>query len=132
MQDVHVERGEKKLPQILTGREVELLLSQPSCMDAKGYRDRAMLEVMYATGLRVSELTGLNVEDVSLDVGCVNCGGNKTRLVPMYPRAVKPLSYYMRDVRPGMVANPGEPALFVNVSGERISRQGFWKILNHY
>ena len=127
VQHVHVERGEKKLPQILTGREVELLLSQPACVDAKGYRDRAMLEVMYATGLRVSELIGLNVD------GCfVKCGGKKTRLVPMYPGAVKALSNYMREVRPGMVAAPGEPALFVNVSGERMSRQGFWKILKHY
>ena len=132
MQHVHVERGEKKLPQILTGREVELLLSQPACVDAKGYRDRAMLEVMYATGLRVSELIGLNVEDVSLDGCFVKCGGKKTRLVPMYPGAVKALSNYMREVRPGMVAAPGEPALFVNVSGERMSRQGFWKILKHY
>ena len=132
VQHVHVERGEKKLPQILTGREVELLLSQPACVDAKGYRDRAMLEVMYATGLRVSELIGLNVEDVSLDGCFVKCGGKKTRLVPMYPGAVKALSNYMREVRPGMVAAPGEPALFVNVSGERMSRQGFWKILKHY
>lgn len=132
VQHVHVERGEKKLPQILTGREVELLLSQPACVDAKGYRDRAMLEVMYATGLRVSELIGLNVEDVSLDGCFVKCGGKKTRLVPMYPGAVKALSNYMREVRPGMVAAPGEPALFVNVSGERMSRQGFWKIIKHY
>ena len=106
VQHVHVERGEKKLPQILTGREVELLLSQPACVDAKGYRDRAMLEVMYATGLRVSELIGLNVEDVSLDGCFVKCGGKKTRLVPMYPGAVKALSNYMREVRPGMVAAP--------------------------
>ena len=132
VQHVHVERGEKKLPQILTGREVELLLSQPACVDAKGYRDRAMLEVMYATGLRVSELIGLNVEDVSLDRCFVKCGGKKTRLVPMYPGAVKALCNYMRDVRPGMLAASGEPALFVNVSGERMSRQGFWKILKHY
>ena len=132
VQHVHVERGEKKLPQILTGREVELLLSQPACVDAKGYRDRAMLEVMYATGLRVSELIGLNVEDVSLDGCFVKCGGKKTRLVPMYPGAVKALSNYMREVRPGMVAAPGEQALFVNVGGARMSRQGFWKILKSY
>ena len=63
--DIHVERGEKKLPQILTGKEVELLLAQPSCVDPKGYRDKAMLEVMYATGIRVSELIDLNLEDVN-------------------------------------------------------------------
>ena len=69
---------------------------------------------------------------MSLDGCFVKCGGKKTRLVPMYPGAVKALSNYMREVRPGMVAAPGEPALFVNVSGERMSRQGFWKILKHY
>lgn len=132
VRDVHVERGEKKLPQILSGREVELLLAQPSCLDAKGYRDRAMLEVMYATGLRVSELIGLDVDDVSLDGGFIKCSGRKTRFVPMYPGAVKALANYMRDVRPGMVAEPREAALFVNVNGERMSRQGFWKILKHY
>lgn len=132
VQDVHVERSEKKLPQILTGREVELLLSQPACVDAKGYRDRAMLEVMYATGLRVSELIGLDIDDVSLDGGFIKCVGKKTRLVPMYPAAVKALGIYMRDVRPGMLAAPKELALFVNLNGERMSRQGFWKILKHY
>ncbi|MDD7650934.1 MAG: site-specific tyrosine recombinase [Candidatus Faecousia sp.] len=132
VKDVHVSRGEKRLPQILTGREVELLLAQPACVDPKGYRDRAMLEVMYATGLRVSELIGLNVDDVSLDGGFLKCVGKKTRFVPMYPGAVKALASYIQDIRPGMVARPDEPALFVNVSGERMSRQGFWKILKHY
>ena len=82
---MHVERGEKKLPQILTGREVELLLSQPACVDAKGYRDRAMLEVMYATGLRVSELIGLNVDDVSLDGCFIKCSGKKPALSRCIP-----------------------------------------------
>lgn len=130
--DVHVSRGEKKLPQILTGREVELLLAQPVCVDAKGYRDRAMLEVMYATGIRVSELIGLNVEDVNLEAGFLKCSGKKTRLIPMYQGAIQALSNYMRDIRPLMIAHPTEQALFVNVSGERMSRQGFWKILKHY
>ena len=132
VQDVHVERSEKKLPQILTGRDVELLLAQPACVDAKRYRDRAMLEVMYATGLRVSELIGLDIDDVSLDGGFIKCVGKKTRLVPMYPAAVKALGIYMRDIRPGMLAAPKELALFVNLNGERMSRQGFWKILKHY
>ena len=130
---IHVERGEKKLPQILTGREVELLLSQPSCMDAKGYRDKAMLEVMYATGIRVSELIDLNLEDVNLDVGIIKCvSAKKSRVIPLYPAALRALSVYIRDVRVGMVADPSEKALFVNVSGERMSRQGFWKILKQY
>ena len=126
------ESNQKKLPQILTGREVELLLAQPSSTDAKGCRDRAMLEVMYATGLRVSELIGLNLEDVVLDGGFLKCVGKKTRLVPMYPGAVKALTVYIQEVRPGMVAQPKERALFDNVNGERMSRQGFWKILKHY
>ena len=132
VRDIHIQRKEKKLPQILTGREVELLLAQPSSTDAKGCRDRAMLEVMYATGLRVSELIGLNLEDVVLDGGFLKCVGKKTRLVPMYPGAVKALTVYIQEVRPGMVAQPKERALFVNVNGERMSRQGFWKILKHY
>ncbi|MGM9590011.1 MAG: site-specific tyrosine recombinase [Faecousia sp.] len=131
--DIHVERGEKKLPQILTGREVELLLSQPSCIDAKGFRDKAMLEVMYATGIRVSELIELNVEDVNLEVGIIRCSGaKKSRVIPLYPAALRALTAYLRDVRGIMVADPGETALFVNVGGARMSRQGFWKILKYY
>lgn len=131
--DLHVERGKKKLPQILTGREVELLLRQPSCVDAKGFRDKAMLEIMYATGIRVSELIELNVEDVNLDLGVVRCSGaKKSRAIPLYPGALRSLTMYMRDVRHLMVADPSETALFVNVGGSRMSRQGFWKILKHY
>ena len=131
--DIRVNRGEKKLPQILTGREIELLLSQPACVDAKGYRDKAMLEVMYATGIRVSELIELNVDDVNLELGIVKCNSSKkSRAIPLYPAALRALTVYLRDVRQGMLASPGENALFVNVSGVRMSRQGFWKILKHY
>ena len=131
--DIHVERGEKKLPQILSGHEVELLLSQPSCVDAKGFRDKAMLEVMYATGIRVSELIALDLEDVNLDLGVIKCSASKkARAIPLYPAALRALSLYLRDVRSVMVADPAETALFVNVGGARMSRQGFWKILKHY
>ena len=131
--DIHVERGEKKLPQILSGKEVELLLAQPACVDAKGYRDKAMLEVMYATGVRVTELIDLDVEDVNLDLGIIKCSGTrKSRAIPLYPAALRALGVYLRDVRPVMVADPSEQALFVNVSGARMSRQGFWKILKFY
>lgn len=131
--DMHVERGEKKLPQILTGREIELLLQQPSLTDSKGYRDKAMLETMYATGIRVSELIGLNVDDVNLELGIIKCSGeNKSRTIPLYPAALRALSAYLQDVRAAMVADPSEEALFVNISGVRMSRQGFWKILKHY
>jgi len=131
--DIHVARGEKKLPQILTGREVELLLAQPSGSDPKGLRDKAMLEVMYATGMRVTELIDLNVDDVNLELGIVKCSNHKkNRSIPLYPAALKAVSLYIRDVRVAMVSDPMERALFVNVSGVRMSRQGFWKILKHY
>ena len=131
--DIHVDRGEKKLPQILTGREVELLLAQPAAGEPKGLRDKAMLEVMYATGMRVTELIDLNVEDVNLDLGIVKCSNQKkNRSIPLYPAALKALGLYMREVRIGMVSDPAERALFVNVGGVRMSRQGFWKILKHY
>lgn len=131
--DIHVERGEKKLPQILSGKEVELLLSQPVCVDAKGFRDKAMLEVMYATGIRVSELIDLDVTNVNLELGVIKCASaKKSRLIPLYPAALKALSVYLNEVRDTMLAAPDEQALFVNVGGARMSRQGFWKILKHY
>lgn len=132
-EDVHIERGEKKLPQVLTGREVELLLAQPVCSDAKGYRDKAMLEVMYATGMRVSELIDLNVDDVSLEMGIIKCSNaKKSRVIPLYPAALHALNVYIIEVRAALIDNPNEKALFVNVSGSRMSRQGFWKILKYY
>lgn len=131
--EVKVARGEKKLPQILTGREIELLLAQPVCVDAKGYRDKAMLEVMYATGMRVSELIDLNISDVSLEQGVVKCStAKKNRVVPLYPAALRALTIYIRDIRDSMLASADETALFVNVNGSRMSRQGFWKLLKHY
>lgn len=131
--DIHIERGEKKLPQILTGREIELLLAQPVCSDAKGFRDKAMLELMYATGIRVSELIELNLDDVNLEQGIIKCSRTKkSRSIPLYPAALKALKVYVRDIRPTMLADPSEQALFVNVNGCRMSRQGFWKILKHY
>jgi integrase/recombinase XerD len=130
---IQVKRGEKKLPQILNGREIELLLSQPVCVDAKGFRDKAMLEVMYATGIRVSELIDLDVSDVNLELGVIKCSGTKrSRVIPLYPAALRALAAYMRDIRSSMISSPDEQALFVNVSGIRMSRQGFWKSLKHY
>ncbi len=131
--DIHVDRGEKKLPQILTEREIELLLSQPVCVDAKGFRDKAMLELMYATGIRVSELIDLDVDDVNLEQGIIKCSsGKKVRSIPLYPAALRALTVYMREFRDTLVADQSERALFVNVIGSRMSRQGFWKILKHY
>ena len=133
VKEVKVDRGEKKLPQILTSREIELLLAQPASVDPKGIRDKAMLEVMYATGIRVSELIGLDISDVHLDSGVIKCStGRKSRTVPLYPEALKALTAYIRSVRNVLLADPGEQALFVNIGGARMSRQGFWKILKHY
>ncbi len=123
----------QKLPQILTSKEVELLLEQPECSDLKGYRDKAMLELLYATGIRVSELISLNITDINLNVGVVRCfSHDKERFIPMYPAAIKALSEYVEFVRPQMIAHDDEQSLFVNVNGERMSRQGFWKIIKSY
>ena len=131
--DIHVDRGEKKVPQILTGREIELLLAQPQVNDPKGCRDKAMLEIMYATGVRVSELIGLNIDDVNLDAGVIKCmGAKRYRMIPLYPGAMMALRQYLSNVRDALLADPEEHALFVNISGVRMSRQGFWKILKHY
>ncbi len=131
--ELHVERGEKKMPAYLTGDEVEKLLAQPVCMDAKGFRDKAMLEVMYATGIRVTELIDLNIDDVNLELATIKVNdARKSRAIPLYPGALRALTAYIRNVRPVMLADPREQALFVNVNGSRMSRQGFWKILKLY
>lgn len=130
---VTMDRQRRKLPQVLSSGEVELFLEQPDLSDAKGIRDKAMLEMLYATGMRVSELIGLNVEDVNLSVGFVRCrNGEKERVIPMYKVAVRALREYLDDVRPAMVEEVDEPALFVNLGGRRMSRQGFWKIVKSY
>ena len=99
----------------------------------KGCRDKAMLEVLYATGIRVSELIGLNIDDVGLPGSFIRCeSGEKMRIIPIYPEALQALREYIETVRPKMIAVPTEHSLFVNVSGERMSRQGFWKIIKHY
>ena len=126
-------RTERKFPQILTGKEVELFLDQPQCVDPKGYRDHAMLELLYATGIRVSELINLNLTDVNLSAGFIRCTGRgKERIIPLYPTAVRALNDYVKDIRPQIVPDPREEALFVNMNGERMSRQGFWKIIKYY
>ena len=126
-------RIERKLPSILTNKEVDLFLEQPDVSDAKGCRDKAMLEVLYATGIRVSELIDLNVQDVNLSLGFIHCvGRRKERMVPLYRGAVKALESYVREVRPQLLEDPQETALFVNMNGDRMSRQGFWKIVKHY
>ncbi len=124
---------ERKLPEVLTNKEVDLFLDQPDPRDPKGCRDKAMLELLYATGIRVSELIGLDLEHVNLSVGFIRCSSRgKERIIPIYPAAVRALTDYIDRVRPQMIERPDEKALFVNMGGERMSRQGFWKIIKHY
>ena len=124
---------ERKLPQVLTGKEVELFLEQPECTDLKGYRDRAMLELLYATGIRVSELIDLDVDDLNLPGSVLKCySKGRERMIPLYPAAVRALSEYVHNIRPQLVDSVDETALFVNMSGERMSRQGFWKLIKYY
>ena len=126
-------KAERKYPEILTSKEVELFLEQPQCVDAKGCRDHAMLELLYATGIRVSELISLDLDDLNLSAGFIRCRSKgRERIIPMYRTAVKALQDYVRNVRPQIIADTEEPALFVNMNGERMSRQGFWKIIKFY
>ena len=124
---------EKKIPKILSGEEVELLLEQPKNCDNKGIRDKAMLELLYATGIRVSGLINLDVSDVNVPMSFVRCkGGKKERIIPMGHQAKDALENYINNVRKYMVKDENETALFVNCSGARLSRQGFWKLIKYY
>lgn len=126
-------RTERKLPSILTNREVDLFLEQPDIGDTKGCRDKAMLELLYATGIRVSELIALDTQDVNLSACFLRCRGkNKERVVPLYKAAVRALAAYVNEIRPQLLDDPNEAALFVNMNGDRMSRQGFWKIVKCY
>lgn len=127
-------KQKKKLPKILTVKEVERLLSQPSQKDPSGLRDRAMLELLYATGIRVSELVSLNVEDANLNAGYIRClgKGSKERIVPMGSMAVRGVQRYLEKSRPQLIRGREEAALFVNHHGRRLTRQGFWKIVKKY
>ncbi|HKV25506.1 MAG TPA: site-specific tyrosine recombinase XerD [Candidatus Acidoferrum sp.] len=125
----------KTLPGYLRLEEVERLLAQPDAKTPAGLRDRAMLEVLYSTGLRVSELIGLRVTDLDTKVGCIRCigKGDKERIVPAGRKALGMVEKYLRDARPKLVGkNAGSPALFVNHRGAPLSRVGVWKILSTY
>lgn len=125
---------EKKLPEILTIDEVELLLKQPNCDEPKGSRDRCMLELLYATGIRVSELVALDVDDINLELGFIRCCGKgmKDRVIPIGSMAQEALSNYIFKYRPMFIKDENEKALFVNFHGKRLTRQGFWKIVKYY
>ncbi|CQR74079.1 Tyrosine recombinase XerD [Sporomusa ovata DSM 2662] len=125
---------EKKLPKILSIAEVEELLKQPNTIQPTGLRDKAMLELLYATGIRVSELINLNISDVNLDMGYIKCYGKgaKERIVPLGSIAAKCAQEYINKGRPKLVRTYEESSLFVNHHGNRLTRQGFWKIIKKY
>jgi len=124
---------EKRTPSVLTAQEVELLLDQPKDVDLKGTRDKAMLEFAYATGMRVTEIISLDIEDVKLDEGYVVChSGSKQRNIPLGTLALKALKEYIEEARPVLIRDESIRALFVNVNGQRLTRQGFWKIVKYY
>lgn len=124
---------ERKPPKVLSADQVELLLGQPKCVDLKGYRDKAMLELVYATGIRVTELISLNVEDINLEDGYIKClNRTKQRVIPIGSLAISALREYMEKSRAVLLKDENDPALFVNVNGQRLTRQGFWKIIKQY
>ena len=129
---IKLSKAEKKLPQVLQGEEIEQLLSQPDITEPKGCRDKAMLELLYATGIRASELINLDINDINLRSGVLYCRGNKgVRSTPVYPSAVVAVSDYIYRMR-GLIAGADDGALFVNLNGGRLTRQGFWKIVKSY
>ncbi|TCO79829.1 site-specific tyrosine recombinase XerD [Marinisporobacter balticus] len=133
---IHLEspKAEKKLPAVLTLKEVELLLSQPDDQNAKGMRDKAMLELLYATGIRVSELVALDCAHINLDMGYIKCCGShlKERIIPVGAIAKKAMKKYIKNARENLLKEEMEQALFVNYYGTRLTRQGFWKIIKKY
>ena len=124
---------EKKLPEILTIEETERLLEQPSGASPKELRDKAMLELLYATGIRVSELIHLEMKDLNIDMDFLVCkDANKERVVPFGTMAKKSLVAYLEKGRPNIVEDETCGLLFTNCSGQAMSRQGFWKLIKHY
>ena len=121
----------KALPATLSGQEIMQLMNVPDVSYPKGLRDRAMLETLYATGLRVSELLSLDVSDVNRFTSLVTCRNGKERVIPIFEAATKIISNYIDFARP-LLAAPDENALFINTGGARMSRQGFWKLLKGY
>ena len=124
---------ERRVPAVLTSQEVELLLEQPKNVDLKGIRDKAMLEFAYATGMKVTEIISLNIEDVNIEEGYVTCKGkDKSRNIPLGSLSLKALKDYIDNSRNILIKDDSVEALFVNTNGQRLTRQGFWKIVKYY
>jgi len=132
-EEIQAPKIEKKAPSILTSKEVELLLEQPKNVDLKGIRDKAMLEFAYATGMRVTEIISLNIEDINIEDGYVKCNSSdKERSIPLGSMALKALREYVENAREILIKDEDNNALFVNINGRRLTRQGFWKIVKYY
>lgn len=126
-------KSERKVPSTLTVEEAGMLMDQPKGNDPKSIRDKAMLELLYATGIRVSELVALNTYDLDLKLGYIYCSGSgKKRAIPIGSSAVNALEIYLKQARDILVRDKDETALFVNMHGKQMTRQGFWKILKCY
>ncbi len=131
--NLHSLKIDKKLPEVLTSEEVENLLNQPDTRDAKGCRDKAMLELLYATGMRVTEMIDLKMSDVDMNIGYINCNhGKKMRVIPVYSIAKKAVKNYIETARTQLIKEDSVENLFVNCSGTKMTRQGFWKIIKQY
>ena len=131
--DLELPKVEKKVPEILSLDKVELLLEQPNGDEDKEIRDKAMLELLYATGIRVTELISLRVEDINLPLEYIRCGSDtKSRIIPIGAQAKASLRRYLDKVREHMLLRPDEEVLFVNCNGKPMTRQGFWKIIKAY
>ena len=131
--DIKGPKTTRKIPDVLDSKEIIQLLSQPVGNDYKSMRDKAMLELLYATGIKVSELIDLTISDVNLQIGIIHMHNSKhERIVPLYPAANKHLTEYCMIARPALVQNGNEEHLFTNMNGQAMSRQGFWKIIKFY
>ena len=131
--NIEINKVEKAFPETLTNKEVKLLLLQPDSSTQKGLRDKAMLEVLYATGMRVSELIGLKIHNVNLQLGIIHISSDKgERVIPMYPEALASVTEYMTNVRKLLIYDKTVDELFVNTNGKPMTRQGFWKIIKFY
>lgn len=130
---IELPKMDKKTPQVLTEDQITCLLEQPNVNDIKGIRDRAMLELLYATGIRVSELIGLKITDINLQQGYIICrDSQKERTIPIGKSAITAINQYLIQVRHVLLRNHADNSLFVNCNGQRMTRQGFWKILKNY
>lgn len=133
VKDVESPKVERKIPEILSIERVELLLNQPSATDAKGIRDKAMLETLYATGIRVSELITLQLSDINIPLEYIRCGKEgKNRVIPIGTQAKVALKKYIEKSRKDLILKETESVLFVNCNGKPMTRQGFWKIIKNY